>query len=118
MGKINKEEIQYILVNRKDVANAIKTQCMADYMILFLTSIVSVRKLSLTMTTKDVCEILQMDFDTFETYRLKMKIPYTQYGDLRLYELMDMVKLAETITRMKRHRQLCCVPTAMTVKPK
>ena len=103
----------FILVRRKDVADAIKKQCLAHYRILFLTFVVSAKKIELTITTKDVCEILQIDFETFERLRGRLKITNERYGDLRLYDMADMIRLAELLTRDKRHRQLCLVPTAM-----
>lgn len=102
---------QYVLVDRKTVAHAVKNQCIASYTILFLSFIVSARKLELTMTTEDVCDILQIDFATFEKYRSLLHLPCSDYGGIRLYALKDMITLAEYATREKRHRWLCKIPT-------
>ena len=111
-----KKTTDYVLVKRSAVAEAIKKQIIADYTILFMAFILDARNVNLTLTTLDVCDILQIDRRKFERYRKKSNVRYTMYGDKKMYGLYDMVKVAEAMTRSKRNRLINSIPAACRSK--
>lgn len=111
-----KKPTDYILVKRSVMAEAIKKQTVAAYTIQFMSFILYARNVNLTLTTFDVCDILQINRKTFERYLKKSNVRYTMFGDKKMYSLYDMVKVAEAMTRSRRNRQINMIPTAYCEK--
>ncbi|WP_443776669.1 hypothetical protein [Alistipes ihumii] len=105
------ESARLILVDRRTIEKLSRSVYAANCRLVLLASVAYVKNMEYTLTAEDVCDLLQIDFDTFDRYIIKMAIKGARRGNMKVYTLDDMVKVAERCTRSKRQKAIYDLPT-------
>ena len=77
-----------------------------QYMLTLLGAICFRKNLDYLLTPQDVCDFLEIDFETFEQALMKADPKHTLWQGGKIFTLETMVRVAEIATRPQRFKNL------------
>ena len=100
----------YIVVKHETVASLIKNNYQLSYMVLILEYILELKKIKMTLSAEECCEVLQIKPEELERCREKKWIKSINAGDRYIYKAFDIAKVAERLNRRKVLHRLSHIP--------
>lgn len=106
------EEKEYVMIKREAIAQLMKKCYRASYMVMLLEYVCQLKDVEITLSSEEVCEVLNITQAQLEDCRKKkwitaVALPYGIY----LYQAYDAAILAERIKRRRMLRALNKVPS-------
>lgn len=95
-----------VTIPRKKLIDLLIQQCRMQYMLTLLGAICFRKNLDYLLTPQDVCEFLEIDFETFEQALMKADPKHTLWQGGKIFTLETMVRVAEIATRPQRLKNL------------
>lgn len=95
-----------VTIPRKKLIDLLIQQCRMQYMLTILGAICFQKNINYCLTPQDVCEFLEIDFETFEQALLKADPKHTIWQGGNVYTLETIVRIAEMATRPQRLKNL------------
>lgn len=90
-----------ILVKRSVISDMIKRSVRLSKMVILLSYVADVKKIQMTLTADEVCEILEIDRETLERCKHKNWIKSVSAEGVYVFKAYDIALLAERIDRRK-----------------
>lgn len=100
------ENTDNVTIDRRKFIKLLNRLCRLEYMLILLGSICYAKKLEYLLTPQDVCELLEIDYPTFEKTLHKAAPKSTSWKGGKVYTLEAMANVAEMTTRPQRLRKL------------
>lgn len=107
---INHDNTGFILVKRETVATLIKKNYQLANMVLLLEYICELRKIKMTLSAEECCELLKIKPEELERCREKKWIRSVPAGDRYIYKAFEIAKIAERLNRRKVLHKLSRIP--------
>lgn len=104
------KEKEFHLINRETLADIFKRNYRLSYMVLLLEYVCSLKKVEITLSAEEVCEVMRIKPEMLEEYRNKNWIKSWKSGKFIFYKAYDIVILAERINRRKVLHKLSKIP--------
>ena len=106
------EKKTMILVGRETFGALIKQNVRLSKMLLVLEYICSQKKVAMTLTCEEICEVVDISQAQLSEGRAKGWIKGTDIGcGIMVYKAYDVARLAEKINRRRILRRLAKIPT-------
>ena len=106
------EKKTMILIERETFGRLIKTNIRLSKMLLLLEYICEQKKVAMTLTCEEICEVVDISQVQLREGRAKGWIKGTDIGyGVMGYKAYDVARLAETINRRRLLRRLAKIPT-------
>lgn len=93
---------EFVVIPRSKFIRLTSQFCQAQYLSILIGAIAYARNVEYSLTPKDVCDILQIEWRQFERVLIRTAPKFTLKGCNRVYSLDAMVKVAELTTRPRR----------------
>lgn len=113
-----KNNDDYVLLPRKQVARFLKDYCVANYAMQMFTYLAEQKNLEIHMDTDEICALLDISRDKLEYHRRVGDIKNFSLGGVRFYSAFDIARIAELIHRPRRFRRLIAMQGYIPEKDK
>lgn len=105
-----KPDDRFVQIRYTTLTNLIKTNNKLSNMLVLLSYICEQKKVEMTLSATEVCEVLKIKPSVLEDCRKKKWIKSWTIANYQYYKAYDIAKLAERINRRKILRKLSKIP--------
>lgn len=111
-----KKNSKVIVLERKQFAMLIKTHRKSLLIINVLTHICQTKKIRLTMTIEEACQVLKLDATFIEKQKEKGDLRFSEESGICFFEINDLVRLKNATEMVTIYRQINAASVLPTIK--